>query len=249
MNPWLLLTVVLLGGCVTTQVGGLPKPGSVDQRVQAQLDLARGYLEQRDIARARRPLETALKIDPTSAEANVLMAAIYQIEGEDRLAEAAYKKAIRHSPRNSMARNNYGSFLFAKERYADARKELTIAVEDTTYSARPQAYENLGLTELKLGLREDAERSLQRALMLNSRQARSMLELAEIYYDKGLYPQARQYFDGYVREAKHTPRSLWLGIRLSRIFNDANALSSYALALKNLYPGSEEYQLYQQGQQ
>ncbi|NJN52253.1 MAG: type IV pilus biogenesis/stability protein PilW, partial [Gammaproteobacteria bacterium] len=163
-------------GCVTTETGGLPKPAAQEQRLKAQLDLARGYLEQRDIARAKRPLQTALEIDPTSPDANVLMATVYQVEGEDKLAESAFKQAIRHAPRNSMARNNYGTFLFSKGEYDEARKQLLVAIEDTTYSARPQAYENLGLTELKMEMRVEAEQSFQRALMLNSRQARSMLE-------------------------------------------------------------------------
>ncbi len=250
MKAWRMIAcAVLLSGCVTTETGGLPKPAPQDARVKAQLDLARGYLEQRDVGRARRPLEKALEIDPTSAEANVLMATVYQVEGEDKLAERAFKQAIRYAPRNSMARNNYGTYLFSKGRYEDARTQLLVAIEDTAYNARPQAYENLGLTELKLGMREEAEASLQRALMLNSRQARSMLELSEIYYEDGNYPRSRQYFEGYIREAKHNPRSLWLGIRLSRVFNDANAVSSFALALKNLYPGSDEYRLYQQSMQ
>lgn len=241
-----LMCASLLSGCITTEVGGLPKPGTQDQRVKAQIDLARGYLEQRDIGKARKPLENALAIDPTSPEANVLMATVYQVEGELKLAEASYKQAIKYAPRDSMARNNYGTFLYSQGNFDDARKQLLVAVQDPSYSARPQAYENLGLTEIKLGMRADGEQSLQRALMLNGRLPRSMLELAEMSFEDGNFPRSQQYFDGYAKVAKHTARSLWLGVRLSRVFNDENALSSYTLALKNLYPGSEEYRLLEQ---
>ena len=46
--------------------------------------------------------------------------------------------------------------------------------------------------------------------------------------------------------ARPTSRSLWLGVRLSRVLGDQDQLSSYALALKNLFPESPEYRLYQE---
>jgi type IV pilus assembly protein PilF len=240
-----LLALALLAGCVTTESGGLPKAKPVDERVKAHLDLARGYLEQRDVLKARRPLEQALEIDPTSVEANVLMATVLQVEGEKDLAEASYKKALRSDANDAMARNNYGSFLYAQGRYEEAHKQLLVAIQDTSYTARGQAYENLALTELKLGRPDDAEKNLQRALMLNSQQPRALLELANLYFERGTYPAAKQYYDAYTGMARQTPRSLWLGIRLARVFDDADAIASYALALKNLYPGTEEYRLYQ----
>ncbi|MDQ8037071.1 MAG: hypothetical protein REI12_06580, partial [Pedobacter sp.] len=46
-----------------------------------------------------------------------------------------------------------------------------------------------------------------------------------------------------------TPQSLWLGIRLGRQLGDnKDALASYELALRRLYPGSPEYKLYQDSQ-
>jgi len=240
----LLPLVVLLCGCVTTETGGIPKAKSEDDRVKAHLDLARGYLAKADIARARRPLEQALKIEPNSVEANTLMATVLQVEGEDQLAEESFKKAIRYGPDSAMAHNNYGTFLYSKGRYEEARKNLLIAVKDTSYSARAQAYENLGLTEVKLGATDDAEKTFQRALMLSSEQSRSMLELSDLYFQKGNYPASKQYFDWYGKTGKSNARTLWLGIRLSRVFEDQNALASYALALKNLYPGSDEYKAY-----
>ena len=44
-------------------------------------------------------------------------------------------------------------------------------------------------------------------------------------------------------------RGLWLGIRLERIYGDTDALASYELALKHLYPDSPEYKAYLQSQQ
>ena len=242
---WLSFALVLLfAGCVASETGGR-KAGTTDQRLQAYLDLARGYLERQDYANARRPLEQAIKVDPTSAEAHVLMASVYIADGDTALAEREYKDALRYDPRNSMAQNNYGTFLFAAERYKEARSHLKIAADDTTYARRAQAYENLGLTELKLGETTVAEQSFLRALMLNKAQPRSAFELADRYFGSGDFARSKEYFAMYNAMARPTARSLWLGVRLSRVLDDEDQLSSYALALKNLFPDSPEYRLYQ----
>jgi type IV pilus assembly protein PilF len=229
---------------VTTVTGG-PKPATTQQKLTAYLDLARGYLEKRDYTNARRPLKEALRVDDSSAEAHVLMASVYIGEGDTKLAEQEYKDAIRHEPKNAMAQNNYGTFLFAAGQYKDAAKHLKIAADDPSYGRRGQAYENLGLTQLKLKQPDAAEQSFLRALMLNVDQPRSDFELAELYFTAGDFGRARQYFDAFNKLAKPTASSLWLGVRLSRVLGDQDGLSSYALALKNLFPTSPEYRLYQ----
>ncbi|MFB3105037.1 MAG: hypothetical protein ACE1ZA_08920, partial [Pseudomonadales bacterium] len=62
-----------MAGCITTSTGGLPAPASDEKRVKAQLDLARGYLENRHLERARVPINRALSIDSKSVEAHVLL--------------------------------------------------------------------------------------------------------------------------------------------------------------------------------
>ena len=238
--------VMLLGGCVTTETTGGPKSATQQQKLTAFLDLARGYLEKRDYTNARRPLEQALRVDPSSAEAHVLMASVYAAEGDSELAEQQYKDALRYEPKNAMAQNNYGSFLFAAGRYKEAAQHLKIAANDTKYGRRGQAYENLGLTQLKLNQPADAEQSFLRALMLNTTQPRSALELADLYFSSGDFARSKQYFEAFNSTARPTARSLWLGVRLSRVLDDQDQLSSYALALKNLFPDSPEYRLDQE---
>jgi len=244
-HRWFALPLLLLvTSCVTTETGGA-QPGSTAQRLQAQLDLARGYLEQGDVANARRPLQQALKIDPSSAEAHVLMASVYLADGDKHLAEQEYQQALRHDPKNPMARNNYGTFLFAEGRYKDARNQLLQAANDPKYARRSQAFENLGLTELRLNNVNDAEQAFQRALMLNTALPRCYLELANIYFGAGNFNTAKDFFEKYNAMSKPSARSLWLGIRLSRVLGDENQMASYALALKNLFPESDEYRLYE----
>ncbi len=121
------------------------------------------------------------------------MASVYIADGDKQLAEREYKEALRSEPRNSMAQNNYGTFLFSEERYKDAMQHLKIAANDPSYARRGQAYENLGLTQLKLNEPADAEQSFLRALMLNSAQPRAALELADLYFKAGDFTRSKQY--------------------------------------------------------
>ncbi len=241
----LIMSVV---ACVVTETTGL-HPASDEERLQAHLELARGYLENRDVARARKPLGRAFDIDSSSWEVNDLYGLIFEMEGESKLADQHFKRALRSDPRNARVLNNYGAFLYGQGRYRDARKRLEKATEDPNYVGRSQVYENLGLVMMRLGEVEEAERAFQRSLMLNSAQGQATFELAEIYFDRGAFDIARQYYDAYRNVVRQGPRSLWLGIRLGRVYADEDAVASYSMQLRNLYPGTREFELYQESLQ
>ncbi|MEQ8857770.1 MAG: type IV pilus biogenesis/stability protein PilW [Pseudomonadales bacterium] len=234
----ILFALWLLAGCVTESTGREPAPKRV--QLQAHLDLARGYLEQRDWTRAREPLARALEIDPSSAEAHTLMAVLYQSNNDPDLAERSYRQALRHDPRYAMALNNYGTFLYSRGRFEDALQPLRLLVQDPAYRDRATAYQNLGLTELKVGNRDRAREAFERALSFNALLPRSGLELAQLAYEDGDYAAATRYFDMFRVRARQTARSLCLGLRLARQADDADGRASYELALKNLYPDSAQ---------
>ncbi len=225
-----------LTGCVTETTGGLPGPAPKDTRVQAQLDLARGYIAQGDLTRARTPLDRAVEIDPNNVEVHVLTAIVYYAEGEYEIAESHYKRALRLEPGNAQALNNYGTFLYSQERYDDAVVQLAKLVKDTSYRARPQAFENLGLANLQAGNVEEAEANFQRALDLNFRLPRATLELADIAYNRGEYRAAAARLLEYKTMAQQNARSLCLGVKVGTALGDADQVASNALALKNLFP-------------
>jgi type IV pilus assembly protein PilF len=228
--------LVGLSGCIKTTTGGLPPPKSDAKRVDAQLDLARGYLENGDLARARGPLATALDIDPDSIEAHVLYAVLYERENEPEVAEYHYKKALRTDNRNSQALNNYGGFLYRQNRYDDAVLVLRKLVEDTEYHLRAQAFENLGLAELRAGHPDKAEEAFNRAVVLNDTQPRSYLELADLALSGGRVDEASLLYAKFRQLARQSARSLCLGMRIGVARDDGDEVASYGMALRNLYP-------------
>ncbi|MCR9258622.1 MAG: type IV pilus biogenesis/stability protein PilW [Pseudomonadaceae bacterium] len=232
----LIAMVCSVSGCVTESSGGLPEPGTVSERTKAQLDLARGYIEQRDFNRARTALDSALEIDSRNVEAHVLSAVLLHAQGEYELAEFHYKTALRLDPDNPQALNNYGTFLYSRGRFDDAVVPLARLVRDTGYRARSQAFENLGLAYLRAGRKDDAKAALTRALDLNFRQATAILELAELAYDEGKFAQAASMLADFKAVARQNARSLCLGIKVAKATDDVNLMASNQMALSNLFP-------------
>ena len=68
--------------------------------------------------------------------------------------------------------------------------------------------------------------------------------MAMISYEDKLYVPARGYYESYTVLAEHDARSLLLGTRLARIFEDRDNAASLGLQLRRLYPGTPEYQQY-----
>jgi type IV pilus assembly protein PilF len=170
---------------------------------------------------------------------------VYQSTGEYELAEENFEKALSVNPSFSRARNNFAAFLFSQQRYKEAAKELEIVVKDSLYSGRPLAFVNLGLCRVQLFDPEGAEAAFVRALAMDRTNAIALVELAILRYEAGDPANARKYYATYRSVVRQqSARGLWLGVRLARESGQLNEESSYALALKNLYPDSAEYEAY-----
>lgn len=247
-----LLLALALSGCVT-ETTNAPFGGerSDEDALRNYIQLATGYLEQNDLPNVKRHLNNAATLDSNNSDVFALWGLVYSREGEARLADESFRRALRVNPRNSQARNNYAAFLYAEERFEDAYDELEIVVDDTTYNNRAQAFENLGLAAVRLGRDDDAAYAFGRALQLNSNQLRSSLELADLNLRKQDVLQARAYYRNYLTliqfyNLPQTARGLWTGIQLeSALGNDEN-VRQFGAQLEQGFSSSPEYQLYRQ---
>lgn len=240
-----LILSVLLGGCVTT---GLPEQKiNIEQAVETHVQLGLRYLQNGDNREAaRHHFNTALELGPRNPQAHHGLAILYQADGELDVAESHFKKALRYGDGFSQARTNYGVFLLQQERYEDALEQFKVASEDLTYSRRSYALTNYGRTAVGLGMTEEAEKAFTRALALDGNLSQALLGLAELKFDAAAYAEAKHYLDRYSVKNRQIPQSLWLGIRIEKIFGNRDKERSYALALKNLYPYSAEALKYKQ---
>jgi len=248
---WLsLLLLLTLSACVTTHRGGFDKEVSTDEAIASRVAAAKQYLLSRNFEAARRHLKIAYEIDPKSADVHDALALTFQYSSEYELAEFHYKEALDFGGGESRLRFNYANFLFQQKRFIEAEEQLQAIVKDSLYEKRELGLVMLGLCQQQLLETAKAQRSFQRALILNPRNSRVLRELSIMKYEAKNFPDAWRYFQSY-RKVVSRPDAelLLLGIELARELNDANAEASYALALKNLYPDSREYQGYLRRQQ
>ncbi len=234
----------ILTGCITVKEGG----GSIDKQklIDNYVRLGMAYLQQDSRDAARRNFEKALAINSKSAPANNGMALLYQLNAEFSLAEKYYLKAISSDASYTQAKNNYGIFLYRQARYQEAYDVFKDVVEDLSYVHREHALAQFGRAALKIGKRERAKSLFHHSLNINNKVLISNIELAEIYFDEENYAESKRYLDQYLLFAdRQSPQSLWLGIRIERIFGNKDKEASYALALRNLHPYSNEYLQYQ----
>ncbi|PYC28299.1 type IV pilus biogenesis/stability protein PilW [Pseudomonas alcaligenes] len=241
-----LSLVCLLAGCV--RIGGQTDPLKSDQGRDAARDayiqLGLGHLQQGSTEKAKEPLKKALELDSSSADAHGILGLVFQQEMEPKLADQHFRKSISLSKGEARLHNNYGGFLYEQKRYPEALEQFTIASQDTLYPERSRVFENLGLTSLQMGQREQAKQYFERALRMNSNRPIALLNMAQLSFEDGQYVPARGYYKNFSDQARQTPQSLLLGIRLAKVFDDRDQAASLGLQLKRFYPGTPEYQQY-----
>ncbi len=246
LRPALFLLVAsLLAGCVSTgKVDPMRTDEGRDEARDAYIQLGLGYVQQGLSERAKVPLKKALELDPANADAHAALALVFQMEMEAKLADEHYRKALSQRGGDARLLNNYGSFLFEQKRYQEAYEYFQRATQDTLYPERSRVFENLGMTAMRLAQRQQAKGYFERALRLNSKRSMALLEMALLSYEDKEYIPARRYYEGFSALSEQNARSLLLGARLAKIFDDRDKAASIGLQLKRFYPGTPEYQQY-----
>lgn len=236
------VTCVLLAGCISTQTGGFESKKDPQKTLEYSVEAARNYLQQGNFEAAKRHLKTALAIDDRNAEVHETMAQVFWRTGENEQANEHFRRALSADPNNSRIHNNYAAFLYSQQRYREAEEQLLKVSADLMYERRAEAFVNLGRVQLKLKNFAAAKDTLERALLMQRGNSETIFSLAEVYYQLGDFSKAQQYYSAYRQQVPtQSAESLWLGIRLAEKYSDHDTVASYALALKNLFPRSEEY--------
>ncbi len=238
----MLLLFVVFAGCVTTETGGFSDKKDPKKAVELSVQAARNYIQQRNWEAAKRHLKIALDMDDNNAEAHESLAQVFGMTGEIEQADIHFRRAIALDGKNSRTRNNYAAFLYQQKRYQEAETQLEAVADDLLYERRASAFLNLGMTRMKLKKFKGAQAALERSQLMERGNPMVLFQLAEVSFQLGEIAKSQELFDLFRRDQKQpTPASLWLGIRLADKSGDRNTKASNALALKNLYPRSEEY--------
>lgn len=246
MKNWgiVCIAVIWLSGCASNS-DLVTRPQDRQKQVAALVDLGVGYLKNGEYTRAKENLNHALQLDDRSPKAHNALALVFQFQQEYKEADKHFKLALRYDPKFTRARNNYGAFLYGQGHYRQAIDQLKIAARDQFYDERATVFENLGICYLQLKDKKDAETSFIKSIALDPRQPRALLDLAELRYDQKQFAAAHALYQRFKAVATDNARSLWLCVRLSKIYGNSNKEASCAMALKNIYPTSPEFKQYE----
>ncbi|MFT5694025.1 MAG: type IV pilus assembly protein PilF [Oceanicoccus sp.] len=238
----IVLITMLMSACVTTERGGVGDRVETAKALRNTVQLARVYIREGQWQAAKKHLRTALEFDDSNAEIYEAMALVFQNTGEIELAEKNYKQSIKLNSEAARVRNNYAAFLYKQSRYKEAVKQLEQVVADTLYDKRSSAFVNLGRSYLEMDELTKARDAFRRAYLMNRKDIPLTFELADVHFQLKEYPIAQQYYDAYRQQVEQQPaRALWLGIQLAEKFDNKDAVSSYGMALRNMYPTSFEF--------
>lgn len=245
----LLSLLMFLSACVTTTDSAFTRKADADEAVEKYVQLGLEYLKRDDATRARKHLLRALEIDEDNASAVGALGLIYHQDGENALAEQHFVKALDSDPKFTRGRTYYAAFLFSETRYEDALEQFVLAAEDVSYSGRAQIYTNIALCELQLGKPVSAIEAYEKALRLDRVNGRALAGVTELYIQESQFEKANRYYNRLVRliaqqGLKHTPQSLWQGIRISQYYGGMEQMKSFGALLEELYPDSSEFEQY-----
>lgn len=250
---FLIPLLTLAAGCNPEMVRQSPSDDSTgemgstkprkNESAELYTTLAVEYMKQDRLDIALQKIKKAVEADPRDSNAHNVMGLIYQRLGQPALAEEHLKRSVSLDKHNFYALNAYGSYLCGLKRFGEAYAHFDNAVKNPLNRNKEIALTNAGICAYEEGKRPQAETYLREALAASPNHAPALAQMAEISYDNGDYPSARVYLQRYQQVARHTAKTLWVGVRTEHKLGDKNAEASYKMLLRNSYPDSQEFRL------
>lgn len=241
MRNLCLALVLALSACATTA----PQSGvesAARHRAEIHTELGSGYYAKGLLANALDAFNEATRIDPGYAVPYAGLGLVHASLNQDDEAQRSFDRALQLDPQSSETHNNYGTFLCSRGRIDESVKEFLTAVKNPLYPTPEIAYLNAGTCAAKKNDVKNAEIYLTHALQIQPGLRQANYQLANLYFGREDYFQARQFLQRAMLNADLTPEMLWLGVRIERNLGGSDAESSYRMLLKNKYPNSEQTQ-------
>lgn len=241
----LIVLILAMVGCAGVNTSD-NSPQAVKARARAHSDLAAAYFQQKQYDVALEEFTVATQIDPSFSLAYNGLGLVNAALGQDSVAEMNFKKAIQLDPNNSESRNNYGSFLCARDRIDESIKEYMAAVKNPLYATPAIAYTNAGVCSMRKQDVANAEVYFQKALQIDPLLNSAAYQLASIQFKRKDALVAKKTLQNAMLN-QPTPEMLWLAVQIERAVGAKDDEASYALQLRRQYPESEQAKMLQRG--
>lgn len=214
------------------------KKGQGTADVPIQLASATALYQRGELAEAEGLARAVLKEQPGSGDANTLLGLIASTRGESAAAGKFYQAAASAAPGNGIYANNYGGWLCANGRAAEALGWFDRAVADPAYPTPAAAQANAGECAVKAGQPERAEASWRSALALDPDNLVALAGMATLEFGSGRYMEARAFVERWLALAPSDTAGLGLAAQTEQKIGDNVAASRYLSRLQAISSGS-----------
>jgi type IV pilus assembly protein PilF len=239
-------------GCVSTTTGGMPRaepdPADAEKRARVRLELAGLYLGRGQADTALGEVDRAIAAKPDMSEAYNLRGLIYASQGDLRLAEQSFQRAMQLAPSSGDVMHNYGWFLCQQRRWPEAEAQFTAALALPQYRDTMRTLLAQGVCQARAGRWAEAERTLSRSYELDPANPVTAYNLSEVLMHRGELERARFYVARINSQPELTSaQSLWLAVRIERRLGNLQGVQDFGRKLQERYPESNEVLLYERG--
>jgi type IV pilus assembly protein PilF len=251
----LLLATILLAACAGTSTGGEAREIRTasdltdnDRRARVRMELAAGYFGRGQFTTALDEVKLALVARPDLPEAFNLRGLIYAAMNEPALAEESFQRAMQLAPRDNDTMQNYGWFMCQQRRYpeADAMFERALASPQNREVSRTLLAQ--GVCQARAGKLRDAERTLSRALELDTANPVITFNLSDVLYRLGELERARFYIGRLNASAElSSAQTLWLAARIEHRAGNSPGAAIHGRRLLERFPQSPEALQFERG--
>lgn len=240
MYRWMVLSMVLLTGCASSGMSGERALNSA----KIHTEIAGLYYERSQMGAALSELDLAIAAKSDYAPAYNVRALVHMALHEDKDAEEDFQRSLDIDKGDSETQSNYGWFLCQRGKETESIPHFVAAVKNPLYQSPDHAYLNAAVCSQKINNNAAAEDFYQRALAVRPGLPQAMLGMAQLDFAKGDFRSAKRYFDDYAaRNDSLSAEELWLAVRIERQIGNRNAVASYTMKLRNLFPESKEARL------
>ena len=258
---WLVISLIALGtlaglaGCAGGAPSGAMRNDIVTdsdepearRRARIRLELAVGYFEQGQTTVALDELKQALVTDPSYADAYNMRGLIYMRLNDMALAEESFRRALSLKPGDPDTQHNLGWLQCQRGRYTEAVQQFSQALANPTYGGRAKTWMAQGLCQLRDAKRAAAEQSLLRSYELDAGNPITGYNLAQLLMERGELVRAQFYVRRINNSELANAESLWLGMKIERRMQNADAVAQLGSQLKKRFASSKEYSAYERG--
>lgn len=230
------ILLITLAGCSSTleeQAVNVTDPLAA---AKTRISLGLSYLEAENYKQAKFNLDKALSFAPRYANVHYGLAYYFQQVDEIEKARDSYQTAVGLAPKDPEIANAFGSFLCTQGEYAEATTRFMQAIDNQSYLATAETYENLALCATSQGDSSAAIGYLQKALNHQPNRAKSHFLLAELYFADKQYNQALKSLGQFERVSGITADSVYMTYQIAAAQNNTKSMQAWAKMLQTRFP-------------